>query len=332
MLEYFGEMCKFADVLEQTIIIGGDFNLPVLDWKDEVEAKFQGLVSVALYVPIPRRWNRDRFIDTFAIVQPSNSGCQTKATFEETMGIYQYPLVDRVGGDDRTDLRDYPSDSPQNRWFKYVHFNNTDLKKVKDALIKKDKADLPKYIQKKADEKTIEKDTKEILSKKDTEEMPKEESSKEYEKEKKKAEMPVDAKEKISKEHTEEELIQKELAEKYAKQKKEESSKENEKEEKEKSSKETNSKNKKSKPINTEKLLEEIIKHIRDGTHLSEPFTKMKPSGAPAPLWPNSCLHQVLDHDPVLTKIRITLKRNNSVQHDTSTTPQKRVTRSTKIN
>ena len=37
MLEYFDKMCEFADALKQTIIISGDFNLTVLDWKDEVE-------------------------------------------------------------------------------------------------------------------------------------------------------------------------------------------------------------------------------------------------------------------------------------------------------
>lgn len=76
--------------------------------------------------------------------------------------------------------------------------------------------------------------------------------------------------------------------------------------------------------------LESKIKQIEDGTFLSEPFTKKNPPGAPAPLWPNSCLHEVLDHDPVLTTIEITLKRNDSAQDDTPVTPVKRATRSTK--
>ena len=60
-------LCKFADTLEQTIMIGGDFNLPVLDWKDEVEKsdKFKGRVSVALYMSTPRRWNRHKLIDSY---------------------------------------------------------------------------------------------------------------------------------------------------------------------------------------------------------------------------------------------------------------------------
>jgi hypothetical protein len=174
----------------------------VLDWKDEVEDNFKGRVSVALYVGTPRRWNRDKLIDTFAVVQPSDPEYQTKATFEKTMGIYQFPLVDHVGGDQPTDLRDYPSS--KNQLFKYVHFNDGDLKKVEDALVQKDPGDP------------------------------------------------------------------------------------------------------------------------------SKPFTKINPPGAPAPLWPNSCLHQVLDHDPVLTRIEITLiQRNDSAQDNTPTAPEKRMTRNT---
>ena len=197
MLEYFEEICKFADTLKQTIIIGGDFNLPVLDWKYEVEDKFKDRVTVALYVGTPRRWNRDRLIDTFAIVQPSDPKYQTKATFKKTMGIYQFPMAGRVGGDQPTALKEYPSSKDQ--WFKYVHFNDEDLQKVKDALVTKDGGG--------------------------------------------------------------------------------------------------------------------------DGIHLSEPFAKVNPCGPPAPLWPNSCLHQVLDHDPVLTKIMITFKQNDSAQGDTPATP-----------
>ena len=126
ILEYFDEMCKFADTLNQTIIIGGDFNLSVLDWKDEVEDKFKDRVSVALYVGTPRRWNQDKLKDTFAVVQPSDPEYQTKAKFEETIGIYQFPMVGHVGGDKPTALQDYPPS--ENQWFKYLHFNKEDSK------------------------------------------------------------------------------------------------------------------------------------------------------------------------------------------------------------
>jgi hypothetical protein len=248
MLEYFNEMCNLADTLKQTIIIGGDFNLPVLDWKKEVEASFKDKeekdrVCVALYVGTPRR-NGYKLIDTFAVVQPSDPEYQTEATFEETMGIYQFPLAGHVGGVQFTDLRDYPSDSPENRWFKYVHFNNADLKMIEDELKTKDKKDLKKCYEQAAQK--------------------------------------IGCEEGI---------------------------------------------NGMGKSIDQ---LEEEIKDLECGAHLlkcpSNPFEPL------CTLWPYSCLHQVMDHDAVLTKIKITLKRNDSAQDNTPTAPEKRVTRSTKIN
>lgn len=206
MLEYFEEMCKFADAIKQTIIIGGDFNLPVLDWKEEVENMFPNRVSVALYVGSPRRWDRDKLIDTFAVVQPSNPKHQTKATLKEIIAIYPFPMAGYVGGDEPTTLQDYPLSENHQRWFKYVHFNNKDVKKVKDALIEKNKVDLAKSSQKKK-QQDLSQETKEDVNqkkeglsketKKNVKEriQTKEESSKEAKK---------DMKEKIQKEDTKE--------------------------------------------------------------------------------------------------------------------------------
>ena len=335
MLEFFKEMCKLADTqLKQTIIIGGDFNLPVLDWKDEVEHTFKDQVSVALYMGTPRRWNRHKFIDTFALVQPKDSKHRTEATFEETMGIYQFPMAGRVG-DEHTALRDYPSS--ENRWFKYVYFNNADLKKVKDALVKKDDADLgslEKGFKENEKEKKTKKDVKVTeLPKEDTEErmkqLPEDAKVTELLKEDTKVKMKqlpkdteTDTNKKLPKEDMEEKVKKlPEETQKDTKKKKEEPSKENEVERKKKTPKKIKSK---------EQTDREKMKDIKDGKHLSEPFTKVNPSGPPAPLWPNSCLHQVLDHDPVLTRIKIilNLKQNDSAQDNA--TPEKRVTRSTK--
>ena len=206
MVQYFETMCNVADRLGQTIIIGGDFNLPILHWKDKVEKEFPNRVSVALYAATPRRWMCDKLIDTFVIVQPSDPKHQTRVTFRETMGIYPFPLAGYVGGDQPTTLQVYPS--AKKPWFKYVHFNDEDLSIIEDELKKKA-------------------DTKDV-------------------------------------------------------------------------------------------------------TYLSKSFDDMNLSGGPAPLWPNSCLHEVLDHDPVLTTIKITLKRNDSAEHIAPDTPVKRVTRSSK--
>ena len=603
ILEYFDEICKFADTLNQTIIIGGDFNLPVLDWKDEVEDKFKDRVSVALYVGTPRRWNRARLIDTFAVVQPEDPEYRTEATFEETIGIYQFPMAGRVGGDQPTALRNYPSS--ENRWFKYLHFNDADLEKIKGALAKKDDGDLAslkKKFKKDEEEKKDKKDAKVTESpKEDTEErmkqvpeenakvklpkedkvpeedakvkfpiedkmkqvpeedekvkLPKEDQMKQVPEEDEKVKFSIeekmkqvpeedvkvkvleedtkvkmkelpkdtetdtnekfpkedtkekmkelpeeiqkdekekllkedaeddmketsedtkndrkdklpkgnteennmkqvledtekdmkekfpeqnadennmkessedtendvkeklpkenaevkepsedtekdvkekfpeqnadennmkessedtenDVKEKLPKENTEEnnmkepsEDTEKDVKKKFPEQNADENMKESSEDMKEKFPKEDTKKlqdetllekDAKKKLLKEDKVPEETHKdakklkkepskdeaeekeksskskkkkkqaqsdriqyeNIKDGKHLSEPFAEVNPCGTPAPLWPNSCLHQVLDHDPVWTKIRITLKRNNSAQDNTPTTPE----------
>ena len=135
MVNFFGEMCKLANKLKKTIIIGGDFNLPVLDWKDETEKRYKERVSVALYVASPRRW--DNCIDTFAIVQPTNELNRTECCFNDTFAIYLYPLVGRCGGGPRkpSTLQDYPSHDSS--WFKYIHYSDTDKKRIEEKIKEK---------------------------------------------------------------------------------------------------------------------------------------------------------------------------------------------------
>lgn len=244
MLDYFETMCNLADEFQQTIIIGGDFNLPVLDWKDKVETKFSHRVFVALYVGTPRHWDCDRVIDTFALVQPRNPEHQTaKSTFQETMAIYPFPMAGHVGVDQPTRLYNYPSD--ENQWFKYLHFGERDLKSVKDIVKEKAKSDI---------QKTAEK----IQMKKD-----------ELSKERKKAKK---------------EELQNEL----------------------------------------DALIEQ--KKIIGETWLSEPFTKSipVPLQPPVPLWPNSHLEDVLDHDPIVTTITVILRLKTSIRDDAPTTSRTR--------
>lgn len=237
MIDYFKNMCQLADTLMQTIIIGGDFNYPVLDWKDRVEKEFPHRVSVAQYVGTPRRWVCDKVIDTFVIVQPSNPEHQSAtSTFEETMAIYPFPMAGCVGGSKKSTLKDYPSQ--KNRWFKYLHFGTKDHENLKEILKEKVEKDIQNQIENEQDE-----DKKKEL------------------KENKKA----------------------------------------------------------------------LIANLEQ-KRLSEPFTRQPPApiGPPVLLWPNSSLHDVLDHDPVLTKITVFLKRKSSTQDNTSATPEKRQIRNTK--
>ena len=154
-----------------------------------------------------------------------------------------------VGGDHPTTLLDYPS--PQNQWFKYVHYDIKDLEMVKDVVTDKGDDDLINNPQK------IETRTNKLSSVGDNKEQ------------KKKLQMEID-------------------------------------------------------------VLNEEIEQIEDGTWLLEPFANIPGSQLPpAPLWPYSPLDKVLDHDPVMSKIKVILKQTGPhTQDNISATSGKRVTRS----
>ena len=138
MVCFFEEMCKVADEEKKTLIIGGDFNLKVLEWKDEVEghSNLHGRVSVALYVASPNRWNE--CIDTFAIVHPKNVSDRTECRFKKTTAIYPFPMVGHVGGDTSM-LLDYPNSKYP--WFKFIHYSDKDKTEVETELKKKGEKD-----------------------------------------------------------------------------------------------------------------------------------------------------------------------------------------------
>ena len=138
ILNFFQEMCKVAEKQKKTIIIGGDFNHHILDWKDDVVKKYEGRVIVELYVASPRRWDAD-IIDTFAIVHPENVEDRTLCTFEKTTTIYCFPLVGYIGGE-QTNLQDYPPSG--NTWFKYLHYAEKDKDKIAEELEAKVEQDM----------------------------------------------------------------------------------------------------------------------------------------------------------------------------------------------
>ena len=71
ILNFFEQMCVVADIHKMTVIIGGDFNLDIGQWKTEAEEKFKGRVFVAVkYEKGPRR-RYSNVIDTFAVVYPN---------------------------------------------------------------------------------------------------------------------------------------------------------------------------------------------------------------------------------------------------------------------
>ena len=79
ILKFFEKMCEVADIHKMTVIIGGDFNLDVGQWKAEVEEKFKGRVLVAVkYEKGPRRKHHGSLLDTFAVVYPKPDCPSTK--------------------------------------------------------------------------------------------------------------------------------------------------------------------------------------------------------------------------------------------------------------
>ena len=96
MIDFIDNMLRLADQLKQTIIIGGDFNYPVLDIHDysrqlALLTPNHYDVLVALYIASPRRW--ESCIDTFIIVHPSCPDLRTECQFSTTVPIYPFPII-----------------------------------------------------------------------------------------------------------------------------------------------------------------------------------------------------------------------------------------------
>lgn len=138
MIKFFDEICELADTMKKTIIIGGDFNLAVINWKDNVEQSHSDRVSVAQFTS-PRRG--DNYIDTFAIVQPADERDRTECYFKDTYAIYPFPLYNHFAGEKSSLLTEYPS--KEDPWFMCIQYCKKDKENVYIQLEKR-VADLKK--------------------------------------------------------------------------------------------------------------------------------------------------------------------------------------------
>ena len=68
--EFFNEMLHVAETHEMTVIIGGDFNLPLQKWKSAVEDIVKGRIEVADEYEVGELRKGKEVIDTFAVVYP----------------------------------------------------------------------------------------------------------------------------------------------------------------------------------------------------------------------------------------------------------------------
>ena len=124
---FFNLMCRLAHVQQCPVLIGGDFNLPVGDWRKDIEQRFEDQVSVAeIYLPTPRRSrpgrSRDNIIDTFAVVHPLGHTCplggRVTCTLSEPVALYPFP-----------DLEGDSSDH-----LEVVEFSDSEKKKIKELM------------------------------------------------------------------------------------------------------------------------------------------------------------------------------------------------------
>ena len=237
MIEFIDNMLRLAVQLSQTIIVGGDFNYPVLNIHDY--SKQLALptpnhydVLVALYVASPRRW--ESCIDTFIIVHPSCPDLRTECQFSTTVPIYPFPMIRphsiTIGSGELLAYPPQPAPLPNEPnppppahvWFKFVDYHEDEGRKIIDVL--QDKV------------ATISAKLEELKNEGNEEKV---------------------------------KLLSEKLEE-------------------------------------SKKSLLQPYQGIVD--KLSCQLQVPPPAPPPAPLWPHSPLHKVLDHDPVLTTVKITLK------------------------
>ena len=117
---FFNLMCRLAQVRKCLVLVGGDFNLNVGDWKQDIERVFEDRVHVAeKYQPTPRR-DRHNIIDTFAVVYPPGEK-KVECTLSTPTAVYPFPDYVRRDDDDE---------------FKVVRFTDQEKKDIKKLLPK----------------------------------------------------------------------------------------------------------------------------------------------------------------------------------------------------
>ena len=87
--EFFREMLHVAEIHKMTVIIGGDFNLPLQKWKSEVEGIKEGRIEVANKYEVGELRKGKEVIDTFAVVYPPDDITHTRCTLGQPKPLNQ---------------------------------------------------------------------------------------------------------------------------------------------------------------------------------------------------------------------------------------------------
>ena len=87
--EFFNEMLHVAETHKMTVIIGGDFNLPLQKWKSEVEDIVKGRIEVADEYKVGELREGKEVIDTFAVVYPPDGVTYTRCKLGQPKPVNQ---------------------------------------------------------------------------------------------------------------------------------------------------------------------------------------------------------------------------------------------------
>lgn len=127
---FFNLMCRLAHAHQCLVLVGGDFNIHVGKWREDVEQGFPNRVHVAgRYSPTPRH-SQFNITDTFAVVYPprSRDPQRVKCWFSPPLPIYPFPVYTRESIYNRS-----VADSDRHN-FEEVYFGENDNDKLRKLL------------------------------------------------------------------------------------------------------------------------------------------------------------------------------------------------------
>ena len=120
--EFLDKMCDIADKEETPVIVGGDFNLDVDEWRKSIMHEFKSRVFVApIYDGIPDQPHSTKIIDTFLVVHPKET--QYIVKLHTPVPICSIPKDNYFGGNETKIVRvDH---------YKVLHYSDDDYDKIK---------------------------------------------------------------------------------------------------------------------------------------------------------------------------------------------------------
>ena len=144
IINLFEKMCSVANEKHKTVVVGGDFNLEISNWKKNVEKNSKKRVSIWNYDPSPRRQGRG-VIDTFAIVYPIGGRGRLDrksvddCSIESCVPIYPLPLFGHIYESHHLKVDELLTDYPDagDVQYKIAKYNKEDVYTLHDLIQEK---------------------------------------------------------------------------------------------------------------------------------------------------------------------------------------------------